>query len=125
MSYEIIWEPHGVVKRFFGHVTSRELVQSVVEIEQDARFDVLRFCINDFLGITGISSSSRDVEEISVIDKGASLSNPRIKIAVVATSPEVIALTNEYANSSMNSYTTKLFSSLGEAESWLASEHSR
>jgi hypothetical protein len=125
VSYEIIWKPRGVVKRFFDHVTSRELVQSIVEIEQDARFDNLRYCINDFLGITAISSSSRDVEDISVMDKGASLSNPRIKIAVVTTSPEVIAWTNEYANSALNSYTTKLFSSLGEAESWLASEYSR
>lgn len=120
MSYEIIWEPCGVIKRFFGHVTSHDLLQSVVEIEMDARFDELRYCINDFLGITGISSSPQDVEEISVVDKGASLTNPRIKIAVVTTSPEVISLANEYANSSLNSYPTRIFSSLDEAGSWLA-----
>ncbi len=125
MSYEIIWESRGVIKRFFGHVTSQEMVQSVVEIEKDARFDTLRYCINDFLGITGISSSSRDVEEISIIDKGASLTNPRIKIAVVATSPEVISLANEYANSSLNSYPTKIFSSLDDAGSWIAANRSR
>ena len=120
MSYEVIWKPRGVIKRFFGHVTSHELVQSVVEIEKDARFDTLSYCINDFLSITGISSSAQDVEDISIIDKGASLTNPRIKIAVVATSPEVIALANEYANSSLNAYPTKIFSSLDDAGSWLA-----
>lgn len=125
MSYEIIWEPRGVIKRFWGHVTSNDLVQSVVEIEMDARFDTLRYCINDFLGITGISSSQQDVEDISVIDKGASLTNPRIKIAVVATSPEVISLANEYANTSLNSYPTKIFSSLDDAGSWLAVNQSR
>ncbi len=125
MSYEIIWEPHGVIKRFFGHVTSNDLVQSVVEIEMDARFDTLRYCINDFLGITGISSSQRDVEEISVIDKGASFTNPRINIAVVTTSPMVISLANEYANSSLNSYPTKIFSSLDDAGSWLTANQSR
>ncbi len=124
MSYEIYWEPHGVIKRFFGHVTSDELVQSVVEIEKDARFDTLRYCINDFLGISGISSSTRDVEEISVIDKGASLTNPRINIAVVAISPDVLALASEYANSSLNAYPTKLFSSLDDARSWLVAKHS-
>ena len=120
MSYEIIWEPCGVIKRFFGHVTSHDLLQSVLEIEMDARFDELRYCINDFLGITGISSSPQDVEEIAVVDKGASLTNPRIKIAVVTTSPEVISLANEYANSSLNSYPTRIFSSRDEAGLWFA-----
>lgn len=124
MSYEIIWERRGVIKRYFGHVTTDDLVQSVVDVEKDARFDSLRYCINDFLGITGISSSPQDIEDISALDKGASFSNPRIMIAVVTTSPEVISLANEYANSALNSYPTKIFSSLDDARSWLADSHS-
>jgi hypothetical protein len=119
LSYEIIWEARGVVKRFLGHVTSHDMLQSVVETEMNVRFDDLRYVINDFLGITGISSLPQDVEEISVIDKGASMSNSRIHIAVVATSPEVIALASDYANSPLNVYPTRIFSSLGEARSWL------
>ena len=125
MSYEIIWEPSGVIKRFLGHVTSNDLIQSVVEIEQDAHFDTLHYCINDFLGITGICSSMQDVEDISVIDKGVSLTNSRIKIAVVTTSPEVIFLANAYANSSLNSYPTKIFSTLDDSRTWLAANQPR
>lgn len=123
MSYEIVWARRGVIKRYFGHVTTYDLVQSVVEIENDARFDSLRYCINDFLGITGISSSPQDVEDISALDKGASFSNPRIRIAVVTTSPEIVALATEYANSALNSYPTKIFSSLDDANAWLADSH--
>lgn len=124
MSYEIIWARRGVIKRYFGHVTTDDLVQSVVDVEKDARFDSLRYCINDFLGITGISSSPQDIEDISALDKGASFSNPRIRIAVVTTSPEVVALATEYANSALNSYPTKIFSSLDDANAWLADSHS-
>jgi hypothetical protein len=123
MSYEIIWARRGVIKRYFGHVTTDDLVQSVVDVEKDARFDSLRYCINDFLGITGISSSPQDIEDISALDKGASFSNPRIRIAVVTTSPEVVALATEYANSALNSYPTKIFSSLDDANAWLADSH--
>jgi hypothetical protein len=112
LSYEIIWEPRGVVKRFFGHVTSHDMLQSVVETEMNVRFDDLRYVINDFLDITGISSLPQDVEEISVIDKGASMSNSRIHIA----------LASDYANSPLNVYPTRIFSSLGEARSWLGVE---
>lgn len=119
MSYEIIWEPRGVVKRYFGHVTSADMVQSVTDVEGNPRFDDLRYVINDFLAIDDISSSQKDVDDISVLDKGASFTNPQIRIAVVTTSPDVTALATAYAESSMNAYPTKIFASLSEARSWL------
>ena len=51
MSYEILWETKGVVKRFFGHVTSNELFQAGVDLQGNVRFDQLKYVINDFLGI--------------------------------------------------------------------------
>jgi len=93
MSYEIIWEPHGVIKRFSGQLTDQDLVQSVIDTEGNMAFDGLRYVINDFLAIDACSASASDVEEISILDKGASMSNPRIRIAVVTTSPEVVVLT--------------------------------
>ena len=119
MSYEIIWQPHGVVKRFFGHVTERDMVQSVIDTESDARFDSLRFVINDFRGVTGCSAGQSEVEEIVIIDKGASLTNPDIRIAVVASLPEIVALATQYAESPMNAYSTRIFASMEEAGAWL------
>jgi hypothetical protein len=71
MSYELIWEPRGVTKLFFGHVTSDDLVQSVKSIHGDPRFDNLRFVINDFLGCKEISVTAEAVDEISAVDKAA------------------------------------------------------
>ena len=104
MSYEVTWEPRGVIKRFSALVTDNEMIQSVVDTEKDARFDELRYVINDFLGITGISMTKDSVEEISV-------------------HPEIIALANAYANSLLNAYPIKIFPTLVEARSWLGQEN--
>ncbi len=119
MSYEIIWESHGAVKRFLGHVNSFELIQSVIDVERDARFDDLHYVINDFLGCTRFSIHDRVVEDMAVMDKGASFSNPDIKIAVVVTSPQIIAAAREYVNSELNVYPTRIFATEGEARAWL------
>lgn len=120
MSYEIIWETRGVVKRFFGDVTSHDMLQSVVETEGAPQFDDLRFVINDFLGITGVSSSLQDVEEVAAIDSIAAITNSRIKVAVVATSSVIIELAESYIRSPLNQYPTKIFQTLAEARQWLA-----
>lgn len=119
MSYEIIWEERGAIKRFWGMVTSHDMVQSVLDTERDPRFDDMRYVINDFLDITGCSAGASDAEEVATQDCGAAMTNPRIRIAVVTDSPSIIALTNQYANSPVNAYETRIFSTLPEARAWL------
>jgi len=120
MGYEIIWEPRGVVKRFFGEVTSDDMLKSVADSEGDSRFDELRFVINDFLDITAVSSSHHDVEEIAAIDSIAAVTNPRIKVAIVTTSPVVKEMAEGYINSPLNHYPTKIFQTLAEGRQWIA-----
>jgi hypothetical protein len=119
MSYEIIWEPRGTVKRFFGRVTSHDMLQSVVDTESDTRFDDLLYVINDFRDIEELDLADTDIQEIAAIDNAASRTNPRIKIAVVTTHAEIIALTNQYASSPLNAYPIRIFPTLAEARSWL------
>ena len=119
MSYEIIWESGGVIKRFFGHVDDVELMQAVVETEGSPRFDELRYVINDFLEVTGVSAGTGHVDEIAAIDQAASISNRNIRIAVVATHPEILALADHYARSPMNVYPTRIFSTMAEGRAWL------
>jgi len=119
VSYEIIWESRGVIKRFFGIVTNHDMVQSVIDTENDVRFDGYRYVINDFLDITELQVTQSDVDEVSVMDKKASAINVRIRIAVVTTSPDVVALAKHYATSPLNAYPTKIFSSLTDARRWI------
>jgi len=119
MSYEIIWERRGVVKRFFGYVTNHELMQAVLDTEGDTRFDELQYVINDFVDCTGCSISSEVVDEISAIDVAAAMTNSAIRIAIVATHPDIISAAKQYASSPSNAYPTRIFASLADARDWL------
>ncbi len=52
MSYELIWEQQGVLKRFYGRSSVLEVFHANVEGERDERFDSLRYAINDLLDCT-------------------------------------------------------------------------
>lgn len=119
MAYEIVWETKGAVKRFFGHVSDAEVLQAGLDIECDWRFDRLSFVINDFLACEGFSDSDGTVDEISAIDNAAALSNPKIRIAVIATAPEIVAAAEQYAASPMNVYPTRIFACPADARKWL------
>jgi hypothetical protein len=119
MCYELIWEPRGVVKRYFGEATDEDLLKSVVEVGADARFDDLRYVINDFSACDAITATSDGIENIAIMDRGASASNPRIRIAVVAIQKEAIALAEAYASFPLNVYPTRIFATLPAARNWI------
>lgn len=119
MGYELTWESRGAVKRFFGHVTGNDVLQSVINVESDERFDRLRYVINDFLEATGLTVSASELDEIAAIDGAAALVNRNIRIAIVTTNPEIISASDQYAKSPMNAYPTRIFPTVNEARTWL------
>ncbi len=119
MSYKLSWKVRGVIKHFSGHLTDKQLMQSVIDVEGDSRFDSLRYVINDFREVISVSVDNTVVEEIAAIDMSAAKTNPNIRIAIVATSPEIITASEQYAYSPFNAYPTRIFSSMEEANSWL------
>lgn len=121
MPYKIVWETRGVIKQFSGQVDSDELLRAGTDTEADPRFDNYRYVINDFLECTGFSISLPVVDEIAAIDWAASRANSKIRIAVVATAPEIIEVTRQYAASPLNVYPTRIFPTMAEARAWLAS----
>lgn len=121
MSYELVWEPSGVVMRLSGFVSNAELMRARGDVDGNERFDELRHVICDFRTSTGGSIDVDDVDELAAMDLAASRTNRDIRIAVVAaqTQAQVIELANHYARSKMNVYPTRTFSSEAEARVWL------
>lgn len=120
MGYEIVWEPpNGLVKRHFGHVTGREVQEAISKAEADLRFDCLLYVVNDFSGCTMLGVSPAEIEEIAAIDSAAAASNSNIRIAIVATHPDVVAASSTYANDPFAPYKVRVFGSMKEARSWL------
>lgn len=122
MSYELIWEQKGVVKHFFGHVTCQEILAAGNKSQGDHRFDRYRYAINDFLDCTKFENDSSVLEEIAAMAGAAERTNPNIKIAVVAKLPEIIAAFGHYAKVPLQSYPTRLFSTLAEARAWISED---
>lgn len=122
MGFELNWHPKGVTKHYFGWVTGEDLLRSLEQTEADEHFDSLRYVINDFLAIDGVLMETIHpelIEELAAIDKAASGMNPGIKIAIVATDPNVLNLAQAYVDSKFRSFPTRLFSTLAEAKVWL------
>jgi len=120
LGYELHWEDRGVVKRYFGQVSSEELLAPVVATEADKRFDTLRFVINDFLEAKSVAFTQADIDLIAAHDMGAAATNPNIKVAVVAAQPEVIDLVQRYMQVAVRAYPTSIFSTMAEARAWVA-----
>lgn len=120
MPYEIVWEPKGVYRRYFGRSDGAELTQSILDVEGDQRFDELRYVINDMLDSDEILLSSNTMTEISAVDGAAELSNPNIRIAIVADKPAILAVAHAYATAGLHTYPTRIFSNLADARAWLA-----
>ncbi len=121
MSLRLHWEPpRGLVKHHFGHVPDAEVLEGNRIAEADARFDTLRYVINDFTDCDSLDTSRTDIETIAAIDGAASISNPRILVAIVATDPDVVAASKAYAESPLNAFATRLFPTMNQARAWLA-----
>lgn len=118
MTYQIHWEPTGVYRRYSGHTSFEELVESVLAIENDPRFDEIRYVINDFLASEQISFTQEGISELSAVDGAAECSNPNIRIAIVADRPETRAAGEAYIAAGLNTYETRIFNTLAEARSW-------
>jgi hypothetical protein len=121
MGYEITWEPFGVVKCFYGCLTGDDLKQSGMQLHGDERFDDLQYVINDLLGVTEVSATEADIEEINAIDNAASYSNRKLKLSVVATNERIVELATQYANSTDNIHPFGIFSTVEDARQWLGS----
>ncbi|MEJ2142238.1 MAG: hypothetical protein P8Y24_07760 [Gammaproteobacteria bacterium] len=120
MSYKNIWEQHGIYRLFSGKLAGKELLESIQQVEADARFDSVRYVINNFLDVTEIDISPKDIKIIAAIDIAAALSNPHIYIAQVATDPQIEKLNELYSSVAGKSpYPTKVFNNLEDARKWL------
>lgn len=120
MPYKNTWEQRGVYRVFSGKITGEEILEAVQKVEADARFDKIKYVINNFLDVTEIDVSPKDIKIIAAIDTAAALSNSDIKIAQLATDPQIAALNVLYSEAAGSSpYPTKVFHTLEDARKWI------
>jgi hypothetical protein len=119
MPFELTWEARGVYKRFTGKVSFEDYSRSQELVLGDIRTDHLRYVINDLLSVEGYSVTKDQLEYLAAFNKGASLSNPRIRIAYVTRDLRVIAMLKLAAV--LSSFELRHFPTLEDARAWIAS----
>ncbi len=123
MSYELIWEPRGVIKRFWGHVSNDDILGAVNGVCGDARFDGLLYVFNDFTDVESQSVDKGTIESYAAERIGALLSNPRIISPFVASSASGLAIVETVTSPSLGTeHSWRIFPTRAEARQWLGSQ---
>ena len=117
MPVALQWEPHGVVRTLSGTVEIEEYMDSVASLQNDARFDELRFIVEDFSDCTMQHVSEADMEMVLANAIGAAYSNPYIRIAAVAVEPQARHLIQLFAKASP--FITRVFAQMAQAREWV------
>ena len=121
MPYELTWEAMGVINRFSGFVTGADLVCSMEVIASDPRFDDLRFVISDRREMQGNSIGPQDLERAAAIRIGSMATNPNIRVLVVASESELVAVNDALQRPPLiGSRPTYTFADMASARNWLA-----
>lgn len=119
MSYENIWERGGVYRKYTDFVTGKEILEAVQSVHGSEQFDTIRYVINDLLSVTAHDVSHHELKTIAAIAKASALTNPRIKIAVVATLASIHELALLYAELMRDTpFTYEIFNRLDDAREW-------
>lgn len=118
MAYLFMHEPKGAYRKFSGHVTHAEFIQSLADVHNDPDFDRMRYSISDFLDVQSHDVDTKTVTLASAYGIGAAFTNPGMKLAFVAVESQVLELISLYAM--RIPYQAKVFSHIDDARAWIA-----
>lgn len=120
MSYENIWEKNGVYRQYCNRITGKEILQAVQDVHGHAQFDSICYVINDLLNVTEHDVSYSEIKTLAAIDKASALTNPNIKIAMVATMSTIQDMASMYGKLINKSpFSCEVFTNLDEAREWV------
>ena len=115
------WEDSGLYREFKDSITGKEVLDLNLDIHGDPRFDNIIYVINDFTKVNDFEFSDMDIKLIAVTDNVATLSNPRLKIALIVTLQPLIKWADSYCEHMKGSlYKTKIFDNLSDAKKWVS-----
>lgn len=118
MPIDLQWEPGGVVRTLTGDVTAEALLHAIAALQNDPRFDALRFVVEDFSRVDSVQLETGAMDMLVDSAIGAALSNPHIRVAVVTGTPLLRTLVRQFA--AQSPYITHTFASLAAARAWIA-----
>jgi hypothetical protein len=124
MPFELIWEPSGVYRRYFGRVTISQRRQSFDRICGDPRFDDLRYAITDYLGVESYEITPQATEEIAAMHIAPMRTNPAIIIAAVVVDQRILAAIDHFISLRFFTQPYRIFPTVDAARRWVSGARS-
>lgn len=122
MPYELIWEPAGIYRRYYGDLTIAQCRQAFDAICADARFDSLGYAITDFSDVLSLRRDADALAELAAAHIGALVTNRNILAAAVATRPEILQSIQEFVAFGFMQTPYRVFSTVADARRWIGTE---
>ena len=121
MPVEMTWELRGVRSRFFGSVTTADLLHHVREICRHPDFSDVRFSILDFRHATDAVDDA-DLLEVRAELIGSQYTNPKILVAAITTEREAIDHLTRFIGLGVLNQQIQIFSTPDDAMDWIAEQ---
>ena len=119
MPYKITWMDTTVIIDFSGDVTTQELREHGIEINDDPRFKNIKKRISNCSHIQSIDANSSDIKIFGFIDNKISEMAPSAHMAVVGTDERIKANTEQYKQAfGAGLWQIELFPSITQALAW-------
>lgn len=120
MAFRHEWEPDGVYMRIWGDTSGAEIDEAIGHIRNSPNLSRLHYVIADFLDVENHQATKYETLLTAAHDHWISESNPRLKIALVGTLPEVLTAFGVYAGSSVikDTFAVKIFTDIEQARIW-------
>ena len=109
MSYKTAWTKQCVFVCYSGSCTETEVLNAVIELQSDYRFDSTYRALHDFSLCQSMSGAPEYLEELAARNIGAAASNANLKIAVVAKIPDVLAMLKRFEMLALSPYPLRVF----------------
>ena len=120
---QLVWEPAGVCRRYFGNVTIAECRKSLAQLCSNERFDSLRYAINDYRDVQNCETTPQATEESAALHIAPLQTNPRILLASVTTDARIVAAIEHFISLGFVSQPYRIFPTMIEARAWIEREH--
>lgn len=125
MAHTYYWEAEGLYRKFFDEISGEEILTSNFEIQSEPEFSEIKYIINDFSDVSGVTVQKEHTGIYARTDDIISDSKGRLDIAIVANNEEILSLAENYRQEMKNrSFTCEIFKSLPEAREWVAKQPS-
>lgn len=120
MGFKIKWEANNLIHiKYEGEITLHDILDVNRLISRDSRYSKLKSNISDFLQVTNLSMSEKDVELLSLFYEIPSMLNPNQKLAIVSDTIEIREKVARYIDLMKNNeWRVELFYNLEKSRAW-------